>query len=87
MLFGKLQGSVREGVPLAPYTWLQLGGPAKYFAEPSDVEQLQEIVRIANREGLSIRVLGGGSNILVRDKGFDGLVLHLSAPCFEKISI
>ncbi len=87
MLFGKLQGSVREGVPLAPYTWLQLGGPAKYFAEPSDVEQLQEIVRIANREGLSIRVLGGGSNILVRDKGFDGLVLHLSAPWFEKISI
>jgi hypothetical protein len=36
MLFGKFQSSVREGVPLAPYTWLQLGGPAKYFAEPSD---------------------------------------------------
>jgi UDP-N-acetylmuramate dehydrogenase len=87
MLFGKFQGSVREGVPLAPYTWLQLGGPAKYFAEPTDVEQLQQIVRLATHEGIPIRVLGGGSNILVRDKGYDGLVLHLTAPCFEKISI
>jgi len=87
MLFGKFSGAVREGVPLAPYTWLQLGGPAKYFAEPADLEQLQEIVRIATQSGLSIRVLGGGSNLLVRDRGFDGLVLHLSAPCFEKISI
>lgn len=87
MLFEKYQGAVREGVPLAPYTWLQLGGSAKYFAEPSEVEQLQEIVGVANREGLSIRVLGGGSNLLVRDKGFDGLVIHLTAPCFEKITV
>jgi len=87
MLFEKFHGSVREGVPLAPYTWLQLGGSAKYFAEPTDVEQLQEIVRLAHREGLSIRVLGGGSNILVRDKGFDGLVIHLSSPSFEKVAV
>jgi UDP-N-acetylmuramate dehydrogenase len=87
MLFGKFQGSVREGVPLAPYTWLQLGGQAKYFAEPSDTDQLVEIVRTANQQGIPIRVLGGGSNVLVRDNGFDGIVLHLTAPCFEKISI
>ncbi|MCY3005637.1 MAG: FAD-binding protein [Planctomycetota bacterium] len=87
MLFGKFKGSVREGVPLAPYTWLQLGGEAKYLAEPADTEQLVDIVRLASQEGISIRVLGGGSNVLVSDKGFDGLVLHLSAPCFEKITI
>jgi UDP-N-acetylmuramate dehydrogenase len=87
MLFGKFKGSVREGVPLAPYTWLQLGGAAKYLAEPADVDQLVDIVALASQEGISVRVLGGGSNVLVSDKGFDGLVLHLSAPCFEKISI
>ena len=75
MLFGKFKGSVREGVPLAPYTWLQLGGPAKYLAEPADVDQLVEIVALASQEGISVRVLGGGSNVLVSDKGFVGRTL------------
>jgi len=87
MLFDSFQGAVREEVPLAPYTWLQLGGNAKYFAEPTDVEQLQGLVCLANAKGVAIRVLGGGSNILVRDRSFDGLVLHLSAPAFEKTSV
>jgi len=85
MLFESFQGVVREEVPLGPYTWLQLGGVAKYFAEPKDVEQLQALVCFANAQGVALRVLGGGSNVLVRDRGFDGLVLHLSAPAFEKI--
>jgi UDP-N-acetylmuramate dehydrogenase len=87
MVFEKFAGSVRSAVPLAPYTRLQLGGSARYFAEPCDVDQLHEIVTTAHQEGISVRVLGGGSNVLVRDKGFDGLVIHLSAPCFEKITI
>lgn len=87
MVFEKFAGSVRSAVPLAPYTWLQLGGSAAFFAEPIDADQLQAIVQTANREGMPIKVLGGGSNVLVRDKGFDGLVIHLSAPFFERISI
>jgi UDP-N-acetylmuramate dehydrogenase len=87
MLFESFQGVVREEVPLGPYTWLQLGGVAKYFAEPKDVEQLQALVCLANAQGVALRVLGGGSNVLVRDRGFDGLVLHLSAPAFEKITV
>ncbi len=76
---------VREDVPLAPFTWLQLGGHARYFAEPADVAELRELLVASSDEGLSVRLLGGGSNLLVRDAGFDGLVIQLKAPAFSKI--
>src|SRR5215510_9437172 len=77
----------RENEPLAPYTWLRLGGAAQYFAEPTTVEELTALVRRCHEEGLSVRVLGGGSNLLVRDEGVSGLVLSLSAAVFGKIQV
>ncbi len=79
------QGMVRENVPLAPFTRLLLGGPARYFAEPADESQLQELIAKAAAESIPVRILGGGSNLLVRDAGFEGLVVQLNAPFFDKI--
>jgi len=58
---------VRQGEPLAMHTWFQLGGPAEYFAEPETVEQLIALVRRCHEEGEAMRMLGQGSNILIRD--------------------
>ena len=73
---------VRQSEPLAMHTWFQLGGPAEYFAEPETVAELTALVRRCYEEGVDVRLLGQGSNILVRDEGVPGLVIHLSAPAF-----
>jgi len=78
---------VRENEPLAPYTWLQIGGPARYFAEPTTISELSSLVQAAAQEQLPVRVLGGGSNLLVQESGCDGLVLHLTAPKLAAIEI
>ncbi len=78
---------VRQGEPLAMHTWFQLGGPAEYFAEPETIDELTALVRRCYEEGTDVRVLGQGSNILVRDEGVPGLVVHLSAPAFCDIRI
>ena len=68
---------VHEHAPLARHTYLRLGGPARYLAIPGDIEQLQQLLGWARAEGLSLRVLGGGSNLLVADGGIDALVVSL----------
>src|SRR5262245_61625595 len=77
----------RENEPLAPYTWLRLGGAAQYFAEPTSVEELTALVRRCHEAGLPVRVLGGGSNLLVRDEGVAGLVVSLGAAAFGRIAV
>ncbi|MCC6507816.1 MAG: UDP-N-acetylmuramate dehydrogenase [Pirellulaceae bacterium] len=78
---------IRENEPLAPYTWLQIGGLARYFAEPTTVAELQQLVRAAHKENLPLRVLGGGSNLLVQESQSDALVLHLAAADLTAIKI
>ena len=68
---------VHRDVPLARHTYLRLGGPARYFAIPEDVAQLERLLAWAREEALSVRVLGGGSNLLVADEGVDALVVSL----------
>jgi len=68
---------IRENVCLAPYTTLQVGGPARYFAEPENEDSVIEALCWAQRRALPVFVLGGGSNLLVSDAGFDGLVMHI----------
>jgi len=77
----------RENEPLAPYTWFRLGGAAQYFAEPTSVEELTGLVRRCHEMGLGVRVLGGGSNLLVRDEGIPGLVVSLGAAAFGRIQV
>jgi UDP-N-acetylmuramate dehydrogenase len=82
-----LKEIVRQGEPLAMHTWFQLGGPAEYFAEPTNPEELIALVERCREEEVPIRVLGRGSNILVRDEGVPGMVIRLSAAAFCEIAI
>ena len=68
---------VHEDAPLARHTYLRIGGPARYLAIPDNVDQLQQLFAWARAESLSVRVLGGGSNLLVADEGIDALVVSL----------
>ncbi|MFT5525826.1 MAG: UDP-N-acetylmuramate dehydrogenase, partial [Pirellulaceae bacterium] len=76
---------VRENEILAPYTWFRLGGPAQYFAEPTTAEELGALVKRCREEDVVVRLLGGGSNLLVKDEGAAGMIVHLSAPAFSDI--
>ena len=68
---------VRESVALAPYTTLGVGGPAQWFVEATDESTLHQAVAWARDRGVALRVLGGGSNVVVADGGVDALVVHL----------
>lgn len=69
---------LREHVPLAPWTTLQVGGPARWFLQAESEEEIVEARAWARHEGVPVTVLGGGSNLLVADKGIDGLVLRIA---------
>jgi len=63
-------------VAFAGLTTLGVGGPARYLAQPRSVPELIGVLALARRRGLAVFVLGGGSNLLVSDAGFDGLVIR-----------
>ena len=69
---------LQQNVPLAPFTTLRIGGPARYFAEITSEAGLLEAVGFARERRLPLFVLGGGSNLLVADEGFDGIVLKIA---------
>jgi UDP-N-acetylmuramate dehydrogenase len=73
-----------QNVPLAPYTTLHIGGPARYFAEAKTEEDIVEAVSFAADTQMPLLVLGGGSNVLVSDQGFPGLVLHIALRGVER---
>jgi UDP-N-acetylmuramate dehydrogenase len=66
-----------ENVALAPYTTFGIGGPARYFAAATSEDEVVEAVNWAVERDLPLFILGGGSNLLVSDRGFDGLVLKI----------
>jgi len=78
---------VRQGEPLAPYTWFKIGGPAAYFAEPRTIDELGALVRRCREEELSVWLIGGGSNLLVRDEGVPGVVIRLAAEAFSEVKV
>jgi UDP-N-acetylmuramate dehydrogenase len=69
---------VEEGVLLSRFTTLGTGGPARAFAQPANEAEVDEALRWAAARGLPTAVVGLGSNLLVADDGFDGVVLRLS---------
>jgi UDP-N-acetylmuramate dehydrogenase len=70
-------GLVGRGVPLGPYTTYKSGGPARYFVEVPDLDALEALAASGALAELPILVLGRGSNLVVADAGFDGVVLRL----------
>jgi len=69
---------VERDYPLARLTTVRIGGPADYFAQPGSEPELVELLAWADRDGLQVGVVGSGSNLLIPDAGFRGLVLKLS---------
>lgn len=65
-------------IPLAPYTTFGIGGPARWFAEARSEDDIVEATEWARQHGAGLFVLGGGSNLLVSDTGFDGLVIRVA---------
>ena len=68
---------MRENTPLAPFTTFGIGGPARWFVEAAREDEIVEAVAWTRERGIPLFVLGGGSNLLVSDEGFDGLVLRM----------
>src|SRR5207302_771400 len=81
------QAIVRAGEPLAPHTWFRLGGPAEALARPRTAEELVALLRRCRDEQIPYKLLGGGSNVLVRDEGVPGVVIHLESPAFSDVRI
>ncbi len=69
-----------EDITLAPYTTLGVGGAARYFYECRDESDVREALELAGEKGLPVQVLGGGSNVVFSDEGYEGLVLRVSIP-------
>jgi UDP-N-acetylmuramate dehydrogenase len=67
---------VREHEPLAPFTTLRVGGPADLLAEVRSADEALEVVRLAREASVKVAWLGGGSNLLVADRGVRGLVVR-----------
>lgn len=67
---------IQANYPLAELTTFHIGGPALYFAKTANLDELKSALAFAREKNLAVLVLGGGSNLLVSDKGFDGLVIH-----------
>ena len=70
--------TIQENVPLAPLTTLQVGGAARFFAELRREDEAREAMQFAKRRELPVFVLGGGSNLVVADSGWPGLVLKIA---------
>jgi UDP-N-acetylmuramate dehydrogenase len=75
---------IREKVRLAPYTTLQVGGEARYFATATSEPEVLEALCWARERSLGVFILGGGSNLLVSDAGFGGLVLRIAIGGVER---
>ena len=76
-MLGEIRGGVRFKEPLAFHTSLRLGGPADIFVIPQDVDDIRHAVSFAEKECLPVEVIGGGNNLLVKDRGVRGVVLKL----------
>jgi UDP-N-acetylmuramate dehydrogenase len=77
-----VRGRLRAQVPLAPRTWLRVGGPAEAIFQPADLDDLTRFLEAKPRE-VPVTPIGVASNLLVRDGGLDGVVVKLAGPLAE----
>ena len=75
----KVRGRLTPNAPLAPLVWFKSGGSAKWLFEPADAEDLADLLRQLD-PATPVMGLGLGSNMIVRDGGYDGVVVRLGKP-------
>ena len=81
------EGHVRLYEPLSKHTTLRVGGPAQFWVEPRNENMFAELIRFCRYESLPLFVIGRGSNLLVRDGGILGVVVHPCGGDFDKIEV
>ena len=69
--------NIKENVSLAQYTTFKVGGPAKFFCLVKTEEELIEAIKFAEKKDIPTFIIGGGSNLLISDSGYSGLVIKL----------
>jgi UDP-N-acetylmuramate--L-alanine ligase/UDP-N-acetylenolpyruvoylglucosamine reductase len=80
-------GEIRLYEPLSKHTTLRVGGPAQFWVEPRSEKTFAELIRFCRDEHLALFVMGRGSNLLIRDGGIRGVVVHPCGGDFDKIQI
>lgn len=75
---------IEEHILLGPLTTFHIGGPARFFARVQSVDELKEVLAFANEKNIKVFILGGGSNVLIDDVGFDGLVIKIELTGVEE---
>src|SRR5437762_12056924 len=83
--FSGLEEILSENEPLAPHTWYKIGGPARYYLRPRNIEDLQEAARRCVENDIPMYVLGLGANLLVADFGVDGAVFRLDQEHWRRV--
>jgi len=73
--------------PMHKHTTFKIGGPCDIWAEPHDLESLNEILNICRQDGIRVMVVGNGSNLLIKDKGVNACIISLNSVAFKDIKI
>lgn len=77
---------IHTNIPLKNFTTMKLGGPARFFAEVHTVQQVHELYQNATSKNISVFVLGGGSNVIAHDEGYNGLIMRMKIPGFDIVA-
>lgn len=75
--------NIKQNIPLAPYTTLKIGGPADYFVDVSTPDEIIMALMWAKKNKVPFYILGNGSNVLISDAGFRGLIIHIKNTHFD----
>src|SRR6266850_1044764 len=78
---------IRRAEPMARRTTLRVGGPADFYAEPANEADLSKVLQFCRDQKLPLFVLGRGSNVLIKDGGFRGVIICLAHPTFSRIEV
>lgn len=70
--------NIRQNIPLKDYTTLEIGGPAKYFAEAQTLDELKNAIKFAKEKNVDFYIIAGGSDLLISDDGYNGLIIKVS---------
>lgn len=79
-----IEEKIEQNIPLAPFTTFKIGGPAKYFIQIDNAEEMVEAIKWAKNNGQKYFILAGGSNVLINDQGYNGLIIKNDLKSFYR---